>query len=68
MSKDKDGNDICDCCGEESSDLKDAEERGMLCEDCSAPHLVPCCKCGKNTTWDSTYEDLCFRCCRADNE
>ena len=24
--------------------------------------------CGKPTTFDPTYGDLCFRCCRADNE
>lgn len=29
---------------------------------------IPCCKCGQPTTWDSTYNDLCYRCCRADNE
>ena len=32
------------------------------------PMCIPCCKCGQPTTWDSTYNDLCYRCCRADNE
>lgn len=32
------------------------------------PMRVPCCKCGKPTMIDSTYGDLCYRCCRADNE
>lgn len=29
---------------------------------------VPCCNCGQLTTLDTTYGDLCYRCCRADNE
>lgn len=29
---------------------------------------IPCCNCGKPTTWDSTYQDLCYRCIRAKNE
>lgn len=29
---------------------------------------IPCCFCGKPTTWDPTYQDLCFRCIRAENE
>lgn len=29
---------------------------------------IPCSKCGEMTTWDPTYQDLCYRCCRADNE
>lgn len=29
---------------------------------------IPCSRCGKPTTWDSTYNDLCYRCIRADNE
>lgn len=29
---------------------------------------IPCCMCGKETTWDPTYGDLCYRCIRADNE
>jgi len=32
------------------------------------PMRVPCCKCGRPTTRDTTYGDLCYRCCRADNE
>jgi hypothetical protein len=29
---------------------------------------IPCSKCGEPTTFDPTYGDLCYRCCRADNE
>lgn len=29
---------------------------------------VPCCMCGKPTTIDEVYGDLCYRCIRADNE
>lgn len=29
---------------------------------------IPCCACGKPTTWDPTYQNLCYRCCRASNE
>lgn len=29
---------------------------------------IPCSMCGKPTTFDPTYGDLCYRCCRADNE
>lgn len=29
---------------------------------------IPCCMCGKLTTRDSTYGDLCYRCIRANNE
>lgn len=32
------------------------------------PYHIPCSKCGQPTTFDSTYGDLCYRCCRADNE
>lgn len=32
------------------------------------PMRVPCCKCRKPTTIDTTYGDLCYRCIRADNE
>lgn len=27
------------------------------------PYLIPCCRCGSLTTWDTTYNDLCYRCC-----
>lgn len=30
-------------------------------------HIL-CSKCGKPTTWDATYQDLCYRCIRVDNE
>lgn len=29
---------------------------------------IACSKCGKPTSFDPTYGDLCYRCCRADNE
>lgn len=29
---------------------------------------VNCCRCGKPTTFDPIYEDLCGSCCRAANE
>lgn len=29
---------------------------------------LPCSRCGLPTTFDTTYGDLCYRCCRADNE
>lgn len=29
---------------------------------------IPCSRCGKLTTFDVTYGDLCYRCCRCDNE
>lgn len=31
-------------------------------------YQIPCYLCGKPTTWDATYQDLCYRCVRADNE
>lgn len=27
------------------------------------PIPIPCCFCGRPTTWDSVYNDLCYRCC-----
>jgi hypothetical protein len=32
------------------------------------PIQIPCSKCGNPTTFDPIYEDLCYRCIRADNE
>lgn len=29
---------------------------------------IPCSRCGQLTSYDLIYGDLCFRCCRADNE
>lgn len=29
---------------------------------------IPCSKCSEPTSYDPTYGDLCYRCCRADNE
>ena len=32
------------------------------------PMRIPCGLCGKLTTWDPIYQNLCYRCIRADNE
>jgi hypothetical protein len=32
------------------------------------PFRIPCSKCSQPTTRDEVYGDLCWRCCRADNE
>lgn len=32
------------------------------------PHYISCSRCGRETTFDPTYGDLCYRCCRAENE
>lgn len=37
-------------------------------DDDNEPTRIPCCKCGHLTTRDPIYGDLCYRCCRADNE
>lgn len=29
---------------------------------------IPCSRCGRDTNFDPIYGDLCYRCCRADNE
>lgn len=29
---------------------------------------IACSRCGKPTSFDPIYGDLCYRCCRADNE
>lgn len=29
---------------------------------------IPCCRCGRATTFDPIYGDLCYRCCRCDSE
>lgn len=42
---------------DESGDEEEEEVSRILCP-----------LCGKPTTWDPTYQDLCYRCCRADNE
>lgn len=39
-----------------------------MIDDDHEPMRVPCCMCGKPTTIDQTYGNLCYRCCRADNE
>lgn len=52
-------------------------EEGYQCTSCGAftgddeldePSAIPCSKCGLPTTWDTTYGDLCYRCCRTSNE
>jgi len=49
-----------------------AEEQGRRhwdhCSEYAPPKRIPCSKCGLPTTWDPTYQDLCYRCCRAENE
>lgn len=37
-------------------------------DDDDGPMRVPCYMCGKPTTIDTAYGNLCYRCCRADNE
>ena len=37
-------------------------------DECNDTYYIPCGKCGEPTTWDATYGNLCYRCCRADNE
>ena len=37
-------------------------------DDEDEPMTTPCSKCGKLTTFDPIYGDLCYRCIRADNE
>jgi NMD protein affecting ribosome stability and mRNA decay len=37
-------------------------------DDDDEPMPIPCCMCGLLTTWDPVYNDLCYRCIRADNE
>ena len=37
-------------------------------EETEEPTRIPCCFCGKPTTWDPIYNDLCYRCCRAKDE
>lgn len=29
---------------------------------------IPCSRCGRPTSFDPTYGNLCYRCCRASNE
>lgn len=59
----------CDNCGTKSWNTFDMDEMGVFCEECYEdyqPYKVPCCKCKEMTTVDDG--DLCYRCCRADNE
>lgn len=43
-----------------AGDSEDGEDR--------TPTPPPCSRCRKPTTFDPTYGDLCYRCCRAENE
>jgi len=51
--------------------LNDCEDRGWQCDECYEefkPTRIPCAfKCGNTTTWDPTFEDLCYRCAFAEN-
>lgn len=48
---------------------RDIEEAaGSFDEEDEGRSPIPCSKCGELTTWDPIYNDLCCRCCRADNE
>lgn len=40
----------------------------MIDNEDDEPVRVPCSQCGQPTTRDPIYGDLCYRCCRADNE
>lgn len=48
------------------------EHSAPMCEACEEEDYrasrIPCSRCGQPATWDPTYGDLCYRCCRADNE
>lgn len=48
---------------EEEEEDESADEDG---DDERTP--IPCSKCGEMTTFDPVYQDLCYRCIRADNE
>lgn len=53
------------------SDEQEAREREAnndAATEHASSHSIPCSKCGKPTTWDTTYGNLCYRCVRADNE
>jgi len=58
--------DMCEC-GDAPATV-DCDERGWLCPECAAPNVIACGECGGPTTYDDTYGNLCYRCCRADNE
>ena len=45
-------------------DYKDGFEGGFNMDD----GAIRCPQCGNATTFDPTYGDLCYRCCRAENE
>lgn len=50
----------------EAAESDDEEETEEPDDDDRIP--IPCSNCGKDTNWDPIYQDLCYRCCRADNE
>lgn len=49
-------------------DARDMQEEMEIDNDSEGRGSVPCCFCGKPTTWDPTYQNLCYRCIRAENE
>lgn len=55
---------VCGC-GEPATTERD--DGTPLCDECK-PSSVPCSVCGKPTTLDIIYGDLCYQCCRAENE
>lgn len=40
---------------------------GYRCDECQ-PAAIPCCQCGKLTTYDPIYQNLCYRCIRCESE
>lgn len=62
---------MCDDCWAPATHFSDETER-KRCDECHAEHCeimrIKCGACGKPTVWDDTYEDLCYRCIRAENE
>lgn len=48
--------------------VRPTDERGDDDEQDTNASTIPCSRCGLPTTFDPTYGDLCYRCCRADNE
>lgn len=62
---------VCANCGDPADTEREKDDGTIvsLCSECdSEPTTIPCSRCGKPTTFDPTYSDLCYRCCRAANE
>jgi hypothetical protein len=49
-------------------EISDVQYLLKALDDDDEPTRIPCSKCGKLTTRDPIYDDLCYRCCRAENE